>query len=546
MKILLIQPPIQDFYDTDVRLQPIGLCYLKSVAKLYHPDVEVIIKDFHHGHGKKSIPVPSELQYAKKFWNQPDRSPFCGFYHYYHFGLSFEKIRDEIKALNPDVVGISSLFSPYYREVLSICDLVKTWNKDVITLLGGSHINAMPEMMLSHPSVDYIIKGEGEHGFVEFLDYLKAKREKGDVSGLGYKVSDKLVFNIQKENYQLDEIPFPDLSDLNKDHYLFAKKPLCFMVTSRSCPHRCSFCSVHQTFGVSYRRRSVENVFEEIKIRVANGYKVIDFEDDNLTFYRNEMKELCLKIIDFFRPGEVEFVAMNGISYISLDDELMELMKRAGFSHLNLALVSSDKLVREATKRPHTIEKYLQVIDKARELGLLVTSYQIVGLPGETIESMVQTMNFGARLPVLLGASMFYMTPNSPIAKNYAPDPSEEDVFLSRLTAMHFETPLVKREQVYTLFMTTRIINFLKGLDFEDGDTIESLLDKPHADIKTQLGIDILKHLLSSEKLSFATKNGWVENSAFDRALFDQVWSSLCHIKNRKNQKIMLQATLPA
>ena len=93
---------------------------------------------------------------------------------------------------------------------------------------------------------------------------------------------------------------------------------------------------------------------------------------------------------------------MNGISYLSLDDELLELMQLAGFSQLNLALVSSDKTVRETTKRPHTLEAYLKVVHKAVQLGFKIVSYQILGLPNESLESMIQTLAFNTRLPLLL------------------------------------------------------------------------------------------------------------------------------------------------
>ena len=63
MKVLLIQPPVQDFYDTDVRLQPIGLCYLKAAVKEHLPDVDVVIKDYHGGCGRRTVPIPQELQY---------------------------------------------------------------------------------------------------------------------------------------------------------------------------------------------------------------------------------------------------------------------------------------------------------------------------------------------------------------------------------------------------------------------------------------------------------------------------------------------------
>ncbi len=120
MKVLLIQPPVQDFYDTDVRLQPIGLAYLKAAINQLLPDVDVSIKDYHGGCGRKTVPMPKELRYLSDYYSVADKSPFSTFHRYYHFGKSFEEIESEIAAIAPDVVGISSLFTPYYREALEV------------------------------------------------------------------------------------------------------------------------------------------------------------------------------------------------------------------------------------------------------------------------------------------------------------------------------------------------------------------------------------------------------------------------------------------
>src|SRR5690349_25052767 len=84
LKVLLIQPPVQDFYDTDVRLQPIGLCYLKAAVKKHIPNVEIIIKDYHGGSGRRTVKIPSELQYLADYYSAADKSPFSTFHQYYH------------------------------------------------------------------------------------------------------------------------------------------------------------------------------------------------------------------------------------------------------------------------------------------------------------------------------------------------------------------------------------------------------------------------------------------------------------------------------
>src|SRR5262245_3245672 len=522
MRVLLIQPPIQDFYDTDVRLQPIGLCYLKAAVEKQLADLEIIIKDYHGGCGRKTVPIPRELRYLTEYYPVADKSPFSTFHQFYHFGKPFDDIEAEVAELKPNVVGISSLFTPYFREALEVAARVKQ-RTDAIVVMGGAHASAAPESLLASPHVDYVIRGEGEKPFVELLRCLTHQESIEKVANLAYKSNGEFVFNPIEDNSLIDDLPIPDLSDFTPATYTLAGKPMTFMITSRSCPHKCSFCSVHTTFGTNYRRRSLDNVLGEIELRYRQGYRVIDFEDDNLTYYKQTFKELCRCLIGRFPNRELEFVAMNGISYLSLDDELLELMYQAGFSQLNLALVSSDKTVRETTKRPHTVEAYLRVVKKAHELGFKVVSYQILGLPNESLDSMVQTLAFNARLPVLLGASPFYRTPNSPIARGF--ELNEDDFIKARLTALAIETGNFNRDDIYTLFVTTRIVNFLKGLPIGESSTLSELVTHPWSDQRSHTGGELLKQLRETGQLFFRTKQGLVANRNFRTALFARVLS---------------------
>jgi radical SAM superfamily enzyme YgiQ (UPF0313 family) len=522
MKLLLIQPPVQDFYDTDVRLQPIGLAYLKAAVNKYLPEVDVIIKDYHAGCGRRTVAIPKELLYLKDYYSMADKSPFSTFDRYYHFGKSFDEIEQEIAELKPEIVGISSLFTPYYREVLEIAARVKK-HLGIPVVVGGSHASALPESMLASPFVDYVIRGEGEKPLVELLRYLRGENDVASVANLSYKRNGRHCSNPIGENFSIDELPFPELSDTSVSAYQIAGKPMTFMITSRSCPHKCSFCSVHTTFGTNYRRRSLEKVLEEIELRYQQGYRVIDFEDDNLTYYKKTFKELCRRLIARFPDREMEFVAMNGISYLSLDDELVELMYHAGFSQLNLALVSSDKTVRETTKRPHTLEAYLKIVRKAHALGFKVVSYQILGLPNESLESMIQTLAFNAQLPVLLGASPFYRTPDAPIARGL--ELTETDYVRARLTAMAIETDGFCRDDLYTLFVTTRILNFLKGLPLSSSIDAETLLNRRSVTPRTEIGVELLRKFAESGRMYFWTKHGLIENKRFRAELFRRVIS---------------------
>jgi radical SAM superfamily enzyme YgiQ (UPF0313 family) len=537
MKVLLIQPPVEDFYDTDVRLQPIGLAYLKAAVRKHLPEVEVIIKDYHGGCGRRTVAIPKELRYLSDYYSVADKSPFSTFHQFYHFGKSFDEIETEIADLKPDVVGISSLFTPYFREALEVAARVKR-RTTAIVVMGGSHASAAPESLLVSANVDYVIRGEGEKAFVEFLLYLLNHKRLGDVSNLAYTRNDKIILNQMADNFPIDDLPIADLSDFTSSTYTLARKPMTFMITSRSCPHKCSFCSVHTTFGTDYRRRSLENMLEEIELRYQQGYRVIDFEDDNLTYYKNTFKELCRRLIARFPNREMEYVAMNGISYLSLDDELLELMFEAGFSQLNLALVSSDKSVRETTKRPHTLGAYIKVVNKAHELGFKIVSYQILGLPNESLESMIQTLAFNAHLPVLLGASPFYRTPNSPIARGLVL--AKEDYVKARLTALAIETDNFSRDDIYTLFVTTRIINFLKGLPLTESVSLADLLTHSWPDLRTRIGFELLKQLALTGRLHARIKRGLVENKKFNVGLLERVFKQAGEVNVLSGGKIVM------
>jgi len=539
MRVLLIQPPVQDFYDTDMRLQPIGLCYLKAAVSKHFPEIDIIVRDYHGGARRKTVPIPKELRYLSQYYGVADKSPFSTFHRYYHFGKAFEEIEADIALLNPDVVGISSLFTPYFREALEVAARVKKVCHAIV-VMGGSHASAAPESLLASAHVDYVIRGEGEKPFVEFLRRLQNHQSVEPVPNLAYQRHGEFVLNPIEDNFPIEELPIPDLSDLTAQSYTLAGKPLTFMITSRSCPHRCSFCSVHTTFGPDYRRRSLEQVLEEIELRYRQGYRVIDFEDDNLTYYKPTFKALCRRLIARFPAREMQFVAMNGISYLSLDDELLGLMYQAGFSHLNLALVSSDKTVRETTKRPHTLEAYVQVVSRAHALGFKIVSYQILGLPNETLDSMIQTLAFNARLPVLLGASPFYRTPNSPIARGL--DLNEGDFIKARLTAMAIETNGFTRDDIYTLFVTTRIINFLKGLPIDAPADLRKLMRRSWPDHRTQVGFDLLERLAATGRLFAATTHERLVNQNFRTELLARVLRDIGAIRCQNGETIFVAA----
>ncbi len=449
--------------------------------------------------------LPVELADLRAYYPFPDRSPFSTFHNYYHFGAGFEELAGDVAGERPTLVGISSLFSAYHREVLHCAEEIKA-RIDIPVVVGGAHASAAPASLLAHPAIDFVIRGEGERPLVELLRALGEGRDPSHVPNLAYQQGAKIILNPIAENYHLAELPPPDFSDLPVERYRFGRRPLASLTASRGCPHRCRFCSMQGLPGHGYRRHPVASILAEIRLRHAQGYRALDFEDDNLTLAHNEMETLCRGIIREYPAGELVLQAMNGVSYLSLDLELLGLMKRAGFTHLNLSLVSLDPAVCHAVGRPHSVAAFERVVRAAFQLGLRTVSYQILGLPGESFDSMVETLAFAARLPVLLGASPFYLPPGAALAEGTG-EMDRERLVRCRLTALGLES----RDEIYTLFVATRMLNFLKGLPLVAGTKVsfgKALWEARGLGERQALGAEILERVLRNGVLYAVTPGG--------------------------------------
>ena len=532
MKILLLQPPIQDFYDTNIRLQPMGLAYLKSTIKLYFPAIEVIIRDYHSGFPKKTIPYPREMSYLRNFYVSRDKGPFSGFDQYYHFGADFDYIISDVKKMSPDLIGISSLFSPYYEEVLTIASTIKDY-KNIPIIIGGPHATVLPEFMLKNNFIDFVIRGEGEKAFTQFIFEFINKQEWANVQNLSYKENHQIIHNQVLANFPIDEIPFPDFSDLEKSHYEFNHQALTFILSSRGCPYQCDFCSMNSMYNHKFFPRSPDKIIAEMMIRYEQGYRVFDFEDDNLTYHKKRALELFNNITDKFPNGDIKLMAMNGISYLHLDPEILSAMKQAGFSDLNLSLVSNNKEFNKSNTRPFDLAQFQTVVLNARQLGFNITAYQIIGHPEESMASMIETLCYLASLPVLIGASIFYLIKGTSIEKRF-PLTSNHEVKLGRLTSIYQKNYPFNQSDIFTLFITTRIINFLKSEILKTDQTrLTDLLQVPRLDKRARIGMEQLQSIIQGQGYYLHNKKGKTLVKTFNPDLFKKILNQMTTVNTQ-------------
>jgi len=464
MKILLIQPPIQDFYQTAIRTQPIGLAYLAASLKSNGYEVEILDCQTEK---RKTIPLPPELSYLRDYYPSPNLSPFKLYTHYYHFGLEWKEIQEKVKNSGADIFGISSLFTPYQEEALKVARIIKEWDKRKIVVFGGANVSPNPAKILQHPEVDYVVIGEGEIRFPLLLEEIKKgiTRQVKMIDGIGYRKNGEIQINpIQSFISPLDQLPYPARELLELGRYCIQKKPATMIITSRGCPQGCSYCSTYLGMGKSFRARSPENIIGEIKeCRKRYQIEVFDIEDDNFTFDQQRAKHLLQLIIKTFGEKALEFSAMNGISFASLDSELLNLLQKAGFRTLNLSLVSTKPSIQKKMARPSGLSEFDFVLNAAEQYGLNVVAYAIFGMPGQTRKEMVDTLIYLMGKRVLIGPSIYYPTPGTSlfeICRKAGILPPYSNQW--RSTAFPIETEEFNRLDLVTILRLTRVINFVK------------------------------------------------------------------------------------
>jgi len=397
MRIILIQPPCAIFKSEPKSCHPpLGLAYLYSALKVNH---EVSVLDaIAEGYGD-------------------ERYDSCGFMTY---GLSFEAIRNRIARYNPDVVGVSWLFSNQSRNVREICRIAKGIDKRIVTIVGGAHPSAAPLEALKDANIDYAIIGEAEHSLMSLLREIEKGVKTLSTGGLAYRKNGDVALN-PKTDYikELDKIAFPGWDAFPLERYFKINKPhggkarnapFFPVVTSRGCPFGCVFCSIHNLWGKDFRKRSPENVLLEIgRLRSDFGVKEIMFEDDNLTLERE-------RSVNIFRGIKEKALGLawsvpNGIAMQTLDKELLSLMKDSGCYRLSFAVESGDEYVlKKIIKKPLELDNARYLVRESKRLGLETSVFFVIGFPGEKKEHLKNTFDFARKLGAD-SVNFFFATP---------------------------------------------------------------------------------------------------------------------------------------
>ncbi len=373
MKILLLLPPYpkdkifrKSMKNLGAILPPLGIAYIAAVLE----------KD---GHEIKIIDGPAQATV---------------------FEYDFIDLERDIKNFNPDVVGISASTSQIDHAKKAL-EIIKKYNKNCLTILGGPLISADPTALLSLENVDYGVVGEAEKTFSIILNKYENKEKLEGSPGLLYRTESGVKSEKPPVIYNLDEIPIPARHLLNMSLYRpspanYRRLPATTMITSRGCPYKCIFCS-RPTEGMVWRPYSAERVVDEIEILVKEfGIKDIQMFDDTFTLDPKRTENICKGIIE--RNIDVSWNCMTRVDRVT--PELLKLMKQAGCYEIGIGIESGVQRVLDFIKKDLTPEKVRNGVQWAKDAGIDVRGFFMIGFPTETKEEILETIRFAKDLDI--------------------------------------------------------------------------------------------------------------------------------------------------
>jgi radical SAM superfamily enzyme YgiQ (UPF0313 family) len=301
---------------------------------------------------------------------------------------------EQILGCDPQLVGFSATTSGFL-DGWAMAAALKAARPEIRTVFGGVHVSALGATLLERfPEIDCLCPGEGE----ATLAALAAGEEPERIDGLIWRRGEAVVLNAPRAPLpDLDALPFPAYEKLagfprgyNLPLFSYVGFPGATLVTSRGCPYRCSYCD-RSVFGKSYRFNSAGYIYEHLRhLRTRFGVRHVNIYDDLFTADRRRIAELCGLLTD--RPLGLQFNCAVRTGHT--DQELLGMLREAGCLMVSLGVESGDAGMLERHKAGVTLEGVRETVAQIRAAGLRVKGLFMIGLPGETEDSIRRTGDF--------------------------------------------------------------------------------------------------------------------------------------------------------
>ncbi|MBI4633683.1 MAG: radical SAM protein [Deltaproteobacteria bacterium] len=304
---------------------------------------------------------------------------------------------EQVKAIldyEPEIVGFSATTSSFL-DAADMAHKIKEHSADIITVCGGVHASALKgELLRDYPAIDFLCAGEGEITMAE----LAQNREPAEIKGLLWRHASEVVANEPRTQIaNLDTLPFPAYEKLKgfpHDYHLplfsYVNTPGATMITSRGCRYQCSYCD-RSVFKKGFRYNSASYIYDHMRyLRTRFGVRHINIYDDLFTADRARIVELCEKLARY--PLGINFNCAVRVGYT--DDELVMMLKDAGCLMVSLGIESADPQMLARHKSGVSLDEVCDTVKRIQAAGLRAKGLFMMGLPGETEESIRRTSDF--------------------------------------------------------------------------------------------------------------------------------------------------------
>ena len=318
--------------------------------------------------------------------------------------MSHKEIMNEVSDFKPDVVGIYSTTFGWKKALFTASEIRRGGfqTRPYITV-GGPYPIAMQEKCLADTAdIDAVVTGEGEITMVEMMDRLSQGKSLEDVEGVIFRDGDKVIKNpLRPLITNVDSLPFParellgDAKDYIPPPATYKRKPVAVIMTSRGCNRRCIFCfQIDKERKLGVRFRSVENVMEEIELCLKQGYREIKFIDDTLAADYDR----AIKIAHEIKRRNLDFTWFASACVHQVDGPLLQAFKDAGCWAILFGAESGVQKNLNTLRKGITLEQIRKAVTTAKSVGITVYTPFLFGIPGETYEEGLKTIEFACEL----------------------------------------------------------------------------------------------------------------------------------------------------
>ena len=314
-------------------------------------------------------------------------------------------IETAVQSFDPELCGIT-FRTPLYPAAAEIAKQLKQLNPSIPVVAGGAHASFYAEEILRDTHFDLVVTGEGDFTIVELANQTSLD-EIGDIA---YRRNGEVVVNRipklegkKSKGYvtDLDALPFPayQLYEIsryrNVSSFMYRKQPVGWLETSRGCLAACVFCT-KGVFGRTFRTKSPKRVVDEMAHLLDCGFREIAIADDSFTMEINRAIAICDQIVA--RGMKFSWNCANGLRVSNVTKEFFKKAAKAGCHLVAFGFETGSKEILTKIKKGATLEKAVAAAKWARECGLTTTGFFMLGLPGETVATMKETIDFACQL----------------------------------------------------------------------------------------------------------------------------------------------------